>query len=142
MRGHRKRAIIIGLSRYSHLPSSDIFESNARGMLSVLQAQGFEIKDEYVLIGKVPYIRLRNRVVNFLSNSDVWPDDTLLVYYSGHAVTEDGEAYLSSSDSDPHIPRLRGIGLDELSTQIDMCNSQRVMVMLDCSYTGAAPLSK
>jgi hypothetical protein len=71
------------------------------------------------------------------------PDDTLLFYYSGHGVPDvDGDIYLASSDTDPDKPYRRGFSFEELRKMIQKSISTRIVVILDCCYSGSAKVSK
>ena len=70
-------------------------------------------------------------------------DDTLLFYYSDHGVSDvDGDIYLASSDTDPDKPYRRGFSFEELRKMIQKSISTRVVVILDCCYSGSAKVSK
>ncbi|MFZ0513297.1 MAG: caspase family protein [Candidatus Nitrosopolaris sp.] len=71
------------------------------------------------------------------------PDDTLLFYYSGHGVLDDqGNIYLASSDTDPQKPYIKGYSFGDLTMMIERTISTRVVVILDCCYSGSAKLGK
>ena len=71
------------------------------------------------------------------------PDDTLLFYYSGHGVPgDDGNIYIASSDTDPDKPYRRSFSFEELRKRMENTIPTRVVVILDCCYSGSAKISK
>ncbi|MFI7101255.1 caspase domain-containing protein [Streptomyces sp. NPDC050161] len=78
---------------------------------------------------------LRDGVEQFLSGRK--RDDVLLLYYSGHGIKEGDELYLAGADTSldalPHTALSAGVLKDWLSA----CRSQRIVLILDCCYSGA-----
>ena len=54
----------------------------------------------------------------------------------------DGDIYLASSDTDPDKPYRRGFSFEELRKMIQKSISTRIVVILDCCYSGSAKVSK
>jgi caspase domain-containing protein len=55
---------------------------------------------------------------------------------------EDGDMYLASSDTDPDKPYRRGFSFEELTKMIQKSISDKIVVILDCCYSGSAKISK
>ena len=78
-----------------------------------------------------------------IGGRDVKLNDTLLFYYSGHGILDiDGEVYISTSETDRDMPEKRGFSLDDLTKLIQKSISTRVVVLLDCCYSGIARIAK
>ena len=84
-----------------------------------------------------------DKIGDFFDDPNNHPDDTLLFYYSGHGVPGVDDTYLASSDIDPDKPYKRGFPFEDLSKMMERerCTATRVVVILDCCYSGAAKLS-
>ena len=83
--------------------------------------------------------QLRRRIARFFSNRR--PDDLLLVHFSCHGVKdENGELYLAAKDTEVgDLLGATGISAAWLSEQIGRCRSKRVVVLLDCCFSGSFP---
>ncbi|MGA9154633.1 MAG: hypothetical protein WBZ36_28965 [Candidatus Nitrosopolaris sp.] len=55
---------------------------------------------------------------------------------------DDGNIYLTSSDTDPDKPYRRGFSFEELRMRMQNTIPTRVVVILDCCYSGSAKISK
>jgi len=53
-----------------------------------------------------------------------------------------GDMYIASSDIDPEEPYRRGFPLEKLSKMMQRSTSTRVVVILDCCYSGSLKISK
>jgi hypothetical protein len=104
-------------------------------VLSDPKIGGFEV--DVALDEEEP--QLRWRLARFFS--DRRPDDLLLVHFSCHGVKDEGgELYLAAKDTElGHMLGATGISTAWLRGQIDRSRSKRVVVLLDCCYSGAAP---
>ena len=86
---------------------------------------------------------MRDTIIDFFSDQNVKLNDTLLFYYSGHGILDiDGEAYISTSQTNRDMPEKRGFSLDDLTKLIQKSISTRIIVLLDCCYSGIARISK
>src|SRR5215211_8443693 len=80
---------------------------------------------------------------NFFTDSCIKPSDTLLFYYSGHGIPDvDGDIYFATSEIDHNFPYKRGFSFNELAKMIQRTISTRIVVILDCCYSGSARISK
>ena len=112
-------------------------------MYDLLSSYGYRIDSSRKLIGYVTWEMMRDMLINFFTDSRIKPRDTLLFYYSGHGVPDvDGDVYFASSEIDPNLPYKRGISFNELAKMIQKTTSNRVVIILDCCYSGSAFLSK
>ena len=67
---------------------------------------------------------MHDEIINFFTNSKIKPTDTLLFYYSGHAVP----------DTDGDVP------FTELARMVRKSASSRIVIILDCCYSGSSTL--
>jgi len=82
---------------------------------------------------------LRRRIARFFAGRK--PDDLLLVHFSCHGVKDEGgELYLAASDTEVgDLLSATGISSSWLSEQIGRSRSKRVVVLLDCCFSGSFP---
>jgi len=135
----RKRALVISISQYDKLAALDFCEKDGNKIYGVLSQLGYEIPDKHKLIGgRVEYDKLRDSIYHFFYDKTIDPKDTVLFYFSGHGIVgDDGEHYLSTSEIDSDLPRLRGFPFDDLTKAREGCNSKMIFTILDCCYSGA-----
>lgn len=112
-------------------------------MSKLLSSLGYQINNNHDLIGHVTWEKMRDGIINFFTDMSIKPSDTLLFYYSGHGVPDvDGDVYFATSETDYDFPYKRGFSFKELAKIIQRTISTRVVVILDCCYSGSANLSK
>jgi uncharacterized protein YjbI with pentapeptide repeats len=139
----QRKALIIGISDYTNLERLDFCKNDGAEVYEVLSSLGYEISDKYKLVDEAKGDKVKNAIYDFFDDIRNNPDDTLLFYYSGHVVLDaDGDMYLASSDIDPRKPYRRGFSFDELRKMMQKSVSTRVVVILDCCYSGSAKVSK
>jgi hypothetical protein len=146
-------AVVVGVGRYDHpqIPRLRYAVPDAEAIHRVLiGAAGF--KPEHVLLltdtseRKPTYRNLKWALGTFLARS-AQKDDTVLVFFAGHGAPEvdprglerDGLAkYLIPSDADPEDLYATAFPMDELQTIFGRLEAERVVVLLDTCYSGAA----
>jgi hypothetical protein len=65
-------------------------------------------------------------------------DDLLLLYYSGHGIKDDySNLYLAVKDTETETLSATSVEAAFISRRIDTCQSRRMVVILDCCYSGA-----
>jgi hypothetical protein len=136
-----KKALIIGISDYTHLQSLHFCKNDGETMSNILNSLDYKIFD--TLIGCVKWDIMRDAIFDFFTDTRIKPNDTLIFYYSGHGVPDsNGSIYLSTSEINPDNPRKRGFSFDDLSRLIQECISTKIVVILDSCYSGSAKISK
>jgi len=132
-----KKALVIGVSEYDN---DDIQK------LEFCRNDGEKVREtseDYKLIGRVEFDKMRDTIYDFFDNTNTKADDTLLFYYSGHGVPDtDGDVYLATSEIDPDSPYRRGFSFNELTKMMNNSSSTKVVAILDCCYSGAAKIAK
>jgi uncharacterized protein YjbI with pentapeptide repeats len=142
MKNGKRKALIIGISKYDHtnkFRDLDFCENDANEVYKVLKDQGYDIPENAMLVGKVEWAKMREEIIKFFGDKTLRPEDTLFFYFSGHGYLDKGTShtYLSTSEIDPAWPKMRGVPLDELTANINDSNSERIVAVLDCCYSGA-----
>ena len=82
----------------------------------------------------------RRRIAAFFANRR--PDDLLLAHFSCHGVKDEGgELYLAARDTEiGDLLSATGISAAWLNAQIGRTRSKRVVLLLDCCFSGSFPL--
>ena len=140
----RRKALVISVSQYdsANLQSLDFCKKDGEEMYELLKLIGYEITDNHKLIGHVNYNDMRDAIMHFFTDINTKSDDILLFYFSGHGVPDAlGDVYLTSSETDPDFPFLRGFSFTDLTGTIQRSTSTKIVVILDCCYAGSAKLS-
>lgn len=135
----KKKALIVGISDYEFLTPLEFCRNDGEEMLKVLKSQGFEVQS---LIGRVEHNKIKKKTALFFDDEDITPSDILLFYYSGHGVPDYDyeDHYLAPSRLDPDKPYLEGYSFDEFGKSVGRTSSKRIVIILDCCYSGAATL--
>nr|CRH08208.1 Conserved protein of unknown function. Peptidase C14, caspase catalytic subunit p20 [Candidatus Magnetococcus massalia] len=147
-------AVIIGISRYHHLPGRYFSERDARNMANLLVRRGLFINDSDHL-----RLRLDNEATPELLRKDIqWllkqgrinPNAMLLFYYSGHGAPyvnprsgqlEDLLA-LPVSIKAGELTRENAISLKNLQRDLERLRNREVAVIIDACFSGEAPCLK
>ena len=112
-------------------------------MYETLESLGYEISEDHKLTGQVSYETMRAAIKGFFVDKNIKSKDTLLFYFSGHGVPEDnGEHYLATSEMNPEEPFDKGYSFEDLQRMINRSVSTRIVIILDCCYSGAAKAAK
>jgi uncharacterized protein YjbI with pentapeptide repeats len=141
-----RRALVIGISKYDHnnkFSYLDFCENDANAVYTILKAQGYDIGENAKLVGRVEWARMRDAIIDFFTDRGIKSEDTLFFYFSGHGYLDKntGRTYLSTSEIDPGWPERRGITFEELTTYLNYSNSERIIAVLDCCYSGALEIT-
>ena len=135
------RALLIGNWQYEdpdkgfgvlNGPKNDL-----RLMQEALTDTDFGLFDDVETRTNLPWAKLRGELFKFLSQAK--PDDSLLVYFSGHGDRlGDGRLALCGIDTESASLAATSFDTNELREWIDDYNrAPATMVILDCCYSGA-----
>ena len=81
---------------------------------------------------------LRRRIARFFANRR--PDDLLFLHISCHGVKdESGELHLATTDTEMDLLDATSISAAWLNAQLGRSRSRRVVVLLDCCFSGSFP---
>jgi uncharacterized caspase-like protein len=82
--------------------------------------------------------QLRRRIARFFGNRR--PEDLLFVHFSCHVVNDDhGGLYLAACDTEMDLLDATAISSTWLNEQIEHSRSKRILLLLDCCFSGAFP---
>jgi branched-chain amino acid transport system substrate-binding protein len=83
-----------------------------------------------------PSRMVRRRIEDFFSRRK--PDDLLLLYFSCHGILDSrGRLYFVASDTRSDLLESTGIAARWVKRQMDRSRSRRIVLLLDCCYSGA-----
>ena len=133
-----RQALLIGVSRFDdprlsalNAPAQDI--TTLAEVLRDPARGGF---DEVSLSLDEDYLTVRDRLAVLFESRD--PDDTVLLYYSGHGVLRRGNRlFLTTPASDLDRPQARSIAAAEIRELMDQSRAERQVLILDCCHSGA-----
>ncbi len=143
--GHR-RALLIGIDRYADpkLPELHFARSDAEYLARVLGdpgSGGFEV--ELVVDGELTVRALIERLAKW--RSSLGPEDTALIYYSGHGMRwidqrRRSQVFLAGSDSLKDSPLETALPLLALREFLETLPTPRRVLILDACFTGAGKI--
>ena len=139
-----QKALVIAVSDYEHFQKLDVCKKDGEEVCNLLSSLGYEIHNKNKIIGHLQVVNLRDTIIDFFTDEKIESEDTLVFYYSGHGIESlsDGNVYLAPSDMIPNKPTKRGFSFSDLRNQIQESTSKRVVIILDCCYSGSAMISK
>jgi hypothetical protein len=124
-------ALVIGQSAYRAVPLLPNPANDAKMMIELLTAAGFEV----TAAPDVSQSDMRKAIGDFADKlNSKGPDTVALVYYAGHGLQVDGENFLLPVDVTPQheadIP-LQGVRLNDLLNSLVAVPSKMRIIMLD-----------
>ncbi|WP_407555465.1 caspase family protein [Streptomyces sp. Pv4-95] len=111
-------------------PARDVAELSQ--VLADREIGAFDATDE---VDNPSHMTLRTEVEQFVR--DKRRDDVLLLYYTGHGIKEGDELYLAGSDTSLDALARTALSATTLKDWLSACRSQRIVLILDCCYSGA-----
>ena len=132
-----RRALLLGVSNFDdpalnqlQAPPSDV--SGLASVLSDPAIGGFEVTTAL----EESSTTFSQRIEEFFLESR--REDLLLLYFSGHGLkAEDGELYLSGTNTKPRALRSTAVSARFISEVMNTSRAARVVVILECCYSGA-----
>ncbi|WP_406266211.1 substrate-binding domain-containing protein [Actinacidiphila glaucinigra] len=142
----RSRAVLIGVSQYEHardfsnIPSARANVARLRAALVAGNLGRFIPRTVETLTEP----RTRDRALGLIGTAAAQAQDLLLVYFTGHGYVDLGsgepELYLMTRESTKDGARLDGIPYRDLLRLLASSRAERVVLVLDCCYSGNAGL--
>ncbi len=141
-KGVIRKALIVSVSDYDQLTQLEFCKNDGLGIFDVLKNNQYQFYKEEQLIGKVIGNEMRESIIRFFTDNNIKEDDLLIFYFSGHGYYDPktGKTYLTSSDFDKFRPLLHGFPFDQLTELVENCSANRVVVIVDCCYSGSLKL--
>ena len=136
----RKVAVLIGNMNFKDGGLHDLScpENDVQQLKTTLEdADTCNFSDVVTLINQKSseILEVTHKLLNTLTKND-----TLLIYYSGHGKTSGrtGELYLATNNTDLEILETTAIAISNLQNIAQNSRSNKIILILDCCYSGAA----
>lgn len=140
--GHALLIAVAAYSKVSPLPAAVI--NDAREIASVLVSTsncGYNSANVNTLLDSEATLDSIRRELQSLA-SRAKPDDTVVIFFSGHGVrldtSSDGESALVPIDCDPSNISATTLSEREFSTALTQIKAQRLVVFIDACHSGGA----
>lgn len=131
-------AVVIGISKYESIHSVDYAKNDAEAVRKYLvNTLGFEerrIKSFYD--EQATFTKLRAYLETHLRNMVKPGVSDVFIFYSGHGIPENNEAYFAPYDLDPYAVKTSGYAVNELYRQLAEMNVRSVTVVIDACFSG------
>jgi formylglycine-generating enzyme required for sulfatase activity len=144
--GAEKWAILIGVDKYDdpgigHLRFT-VNDAEALHAALTTAPGGFPTENVILMTPRVenPLHRpTRNNIIAMLSTwlSLTAPEDTLLIYFSGHGMEHDGRGYVLPQDARRASPELTSINIGFIKDQMRLSKASKKVLILDACHSGA-----
>ena len=129
-------AIIIGCNNYQEFNTLKCAENDAKGVRDILVDKcNFNKENIKQFTSESSYEILRE--INMRLNQ-VQSDDFVLIYFSGHGKLDvQGNLHLAVSNTEVVALDATSLPVSRIKYYIDMSSTNRVVLILDCCYSGA-----
>jgi tetratricopeptide (TPR) repeat protein len=143
-RDPQRWALLIGVTKYSHLPSLRFCARDMQKLEEVLvESSGYPRKNVRLLAdvgdGKSADAT-NNATVQAAWKSlleQVQENDTVLFAFSGHGMEDAGKGYLMTSDADPKRVAETALAMSWVYGLLDQCPAKSKVVLVDACHSGA-----
>jgi len=136
-----KVALLIGVSEYkpglNPLPAA---VRDIEAMQSVLQHSDFGAFDKVTPLPNPGLLAMRSAIAELFGDRDT--DDLVLLYFSGHGVTDEyGKFFLTNCDTQKkgRLNKATVVEAGFVHDLMENCDSERQVIILDCCHSGAFP---
>lgn len=134
----RRCALLIGTANYSDRKIPDLRSpaADVAALADILKDEQKGRYDDVEVAVNLPYHQIQESIGKLFDNRDI--DDTVLLYFSGHGFrNEDGDLFLGARNTGPNSLEYTGVSAHLVSRLIDKTRSRKVIVVLDCCFSGA-----
>lgn len=138
----KRRALVIANSNYESpaLRRLTAPVQDAQELAVVLKDPAIGAFEVQTLLDETSVV-ISQAIEEFFVFSEPKPDDFLLLYFSGHGITDDqGQLYFATRDTNlvrQHIRRATAVGAEFVNAMMRRSRSRRQALVLDCCHSGA-----
>lgn len=135
----RKIALLIGVNEYGEgVPSLSAPLNDVAAMQRVLQNPKLGGFNQVKQLLNPNLIEMRKAIHELFSESEAQKDDLLLLFFSGHGMTDDkGNLYLANQDTAKRNFKATAVETSFIQEQLNSCKAKRQVVILDACFSGA-----
>ena len=138
-------AAIVGVNDYQDVPKLRFCVADARLLYKTLHEQAGFSKDRMALLtdgaGRFSDMPTRKNIERRLGEllSFAGPDDTLLVFFSGHGLRDDqGRGYFAPIDANKNDLPGTCVSIGKIKQWLQACKARRKVLVLDTCHAGTA----
>jgi len=118
--------------RFQKLRAPGVDATRLASVLSDPHVGAFDVETSL----NVHYYEIRTQLERFFQNRGL--DDFLLLHFSCHGIKDaSGRLFFAASDTSKDLLEATGISAEYVHGLLEGCRSRRVLVLLDCCYSGA-----
>lgn len=134
------KSLIIGVPEYNDSSITPLpFVKNDIRLFKSTIKNHLNIEDENIaVLGEDPsectWSNVLREFKKFSHNSN--EDDTVIIYYSGHGTSFEGDGYLICKDTERDFINRTAISISELSNTINTTPAKNKLIFLDSCYSG------
>ena len=135
----RRLALLIGADRYeddvlAQLPPINL---HLEQLADTLRNPAYGRFDEVAVLINEPGETIRRQISHFFA--DKAADDTLLLYFAGHAALDQrGRIFLAAPDTEHDYLRGTALPAAFIADEMDNSRARRQMLLLDCAFSDSA----
>jgi len=141
--GGKRRALLIGVNRYPVSPLS-FCVADARLLADVLtRVAGYEPADVVLMTDDLTNRELQPNKAAIQAQLDrilplCQPNDTLLIFFSGHGIQVNDRSYFCPLDFNATQPSGTALSFDLIRQQLSQCRAAQKLLVLDSCHSGGA----
>jgi hypothetical protein len=145
MNDERRYAVLIGSSEFdreSGLGNLRCPQNDVEDMAELITAAetGLFLKENVFKLINRPHYEVARHINVLTSRSNT--DDVIFIYFSGHGKQDSsGRLYLATVNTSVRALETTSIPLELLRMVLDGCPSRKIIIVLDCCFSGAAGAS-
>ena len=132
-------AILIGSSEFPEEPKLQQLQAPIKDVERLAATLKSEDRGHFAsvsILNNRPHYEVVRDIQRTLNKAN--KDDLVLLYYSGHGkLNRSGHLYLTASDTVLSELESSSIAIADILNFVDVSKAQRVLVILDCCYSGA-----
>ncbi len=135
----KRKALLIGVGKYDHLPPLKAPAKNLKGMKAMLEQEDlggfFLFKDRFFM--DLTASQIKKAIASFFKEAN--REDLLLLYYTGHGLLDFEDPtnlYLTGTDSSNTEPDIDSVSKDFIVKRINQTPASQLIVIIDCCYSG------
>ena len=138
-------AVVIGIANYRNIsPLPDAVRNDARDVAAVLTSNaycGYEPRNVHLLLDDDATLAGMRTALDSVAEAS-GPDDTVVVFFSGHGARlgdpADPESALLPVECDGRTPETTSLSETEFSSALRRISAQRLLVLIDACHSGGA----